>query len=117
MGNTETMIEEIDLWGNCFTEAGKKLLLSVEGCEVFLELGVPDIQNRQTIMSSRMRTILFDWISQILTEINVPMSLVAVDPQDMLFRTFSYMDAFMSKRFVKRSDLQLASVACMLVAA
>ncbi|CAK0795161.1 unnamed protein product, partial [Prorocentrum cordatum] len=37
--------------------------------------------------------------------------------QDMLFRTFSHVDAYLSRRSVQRAELQLAGVACTLAAA
>merc|ERR1712079_344423 len=77
------------------------------------------MQNKQqTVLSSSVRATLFDWISHVLTGINLPMSLDAtLDPQDLLFRTFNCLNAYISRRFVKRAELQISSVACMLAAA
>jgi len=123
------MLEELDLWGNQLTDLGKQAILSVARCEVFLELDrvprsprTPALRTSSAFGSSpvsgKMRAVLFDWISQVHTGVNAPAALDgAPDPQDMLFRTFSHVDAYLSRKTVHRTDLQLMGVACTLAAA
>lgn len=121
---TNVMLEELDLWGNPISDEGKKCVLATAKCEVFLELSRcgPASPTRQPQpqggVNCKMRAILFDWISQVHTGVNAPVALDgAPDPQDMLFRTFSHMDAYLSGRAVQRTELQLIGVACTLAAA
>ena len=96
-------------------------MLSTARCEVFLELDRPSLMFSlpvQTHITAKMRAMLFDWISQVHTGVNAPAVLEgSPDPQDMLFRTFSHVDAYLSMRPVLMHDLQLIGVACTLAAA
>lgn len=118
---TNVMLEELDLWGNELSELGKQNVLSTARCEVFLELDRPSLMFSlpvQTHITAKMRAMLFDWISQVHTGVNAPAVLEgSPDPQDMLFRTFSHVDAYLSMRPVLMHDLQLIGVACTLAAA
>lgn len=118
---TNTMLEELDLWGNRLSDDSKLLLRSDARCDVFLELDpspCPYMNTVQTAINSKMRAILFDWVSQVHTGVNSPATPDgAMDPQDMLFRTFSHVDAYLSVKAVQRAELQLAGVACTLSAA
>lgn len=119
---TNVVLEELDLWGNCLSEAGKQAIIAQAKCEVFLETcPLPprtDPVGFTTKLHSRMRAILFDWLSQVHTGVNTPWTLdSAPDPQDMLFRTFTHLDAFFACRPVERVELQLLGVACTLTAA
>jgi len=71
------------------------------------------------VVSKKMHAILFDWISQVHTGVQTPLAFDGTpDPQDMLFRTFSHMDAYLlSEGSVQRSELQLSGVACTFAAA
>jgi hypothetical protein len=119
--STNAMLEELDLWGNRLSDGGKQTILSMARCEVFLELDpapCPYMSSVQTSINVKMRAILFDWISQVHTGVNAPVALDgAPDPQDMLFRTLSHVDAYLSRKVVQRAELQLAGVACTLAAA
>ena len=113
-------LEELDLWGNPIDELSKQTILSTARCAVFLELDRPPAQapSSRSQVNTKMRSILFDWISQVHTGVNAPVGLDgAPDPQDMLFRTFSHMDAYLAHRSVERAKLQLTGVACTLAAA
>lgn len=118
---SNVLLEELDMWGNELTDHGKQVLRSAARCDVFLELDAvpcPYMSSLQTAINSKMRSILFDWISQVHTGVNAPATPDgAVDPQDMLFRTFSHVDGYLSAKVVQRAELQLAGVACTLVAA
>jgi len=119
--SAESTLEELDLWGNKLTDAGKRSFLSQARCEVFLELSPAPcsyMASTQTLVNVKMRAILFDWISQVLTGINLPLVLGGgPDPQDTLFRTFSHFDLFLSRVAVRRAELQVIGIACALVAA
>jgi len=116
-----TMLEEIDLWSNPLSPAAKRKILLAAKCEVFLESS--SLHRLSPVSSAgspnhKMRAILFDWIAQVHTGVNAPMALdSAPDPQEMLFRTFSHMDAYLALRGAERSELQLVGVACTLTAA
>jgi len=118
---SNVMLEELDLWGNPISDAGKHAVLASAKCEVFLELdrtSRPRFVTGNTSVNAKMRAILFDWISQVHTGVNAPVALEgAPDPQDMLFRTLSHVDAYLALRPVPRSELQLTGVACTLAAA
>jgi len=118
---TNVMLEELDLWGNPISNEGKQAVLTTAKCEVFLELQRTRMalgSAEGTAVNCKMRAILFDWISQVHTGVNAPVALDgAPDPQDMLFRTFSHVDAYLAVRQVQRSELQLTGVACTLAAA
>mmetsp|Transcript_25024 Transcript_25024/g.80867 ORF Transcript_25024/g.80867 Transcript_25024/m.80867 type:complete len:395 (-) Transcript_25024:187-1371(-) len=113
--------QELDLWGNPISNEGKQAVLTTAKCEVFLELQRTRMalgSAEGTAVNCKMRAILFDWISQVHTGVNAPVALDgAPDPQDMLFRTFSHVDAYLAVRQVQRSELQLTGVACTLAAA
>mmetsp|Transcript_56369 Transcript_56369/g.164796 ORF Transcript_56369/g.164796 Transcript_56369/m.164796 type:complete len:658 (-) Transcript_56369:75-2048(-) len=109
-----TALEELDLWGNRLSAAGKQALLSAARCKVFLELD--SVKPAQ--ITGMTRAMLFDWISQVHNSSTAPASLNGEsDPQEMLFRTFRHVDAYLSLRRVSRAELQLAGVACTLAAA
>mmetsp|Transcript_90219 Transcript_90219/g.255723 ORF Transcript_90219/g.255723 Transcript_90219/m.255723 type:complete len:591 (+) Transcript_90219:113-1885(+) len=115
------VLEELDLWGNQLSDLGGRALLSAAArCEIFLELDPSPCRPllaADSAISARMRAILFDWISQVHTGV-VPMAADgAADPQDMLFRTFGLVDAYLSRRRVQKTELQLVGAACTLVAA
>nr|USW07993.1 G2/mitotic-specific cyclin-7 [Crypthecodinium cohnii] len=116
---TNTMLEELDLWGNELSDRAKAELLTSGQCEVFLSL--PRVLSPAVPIdevNGRMRAILLDWISQLHTGVSSPVpGEAAPDPQDMLFRTFSHVDARLESQVVKREDLQLLGIACTLVAA
>lgn len=119
--SSNVMLEELDLWGNHISEVGKRQILNMARCEVFLELDQtcwPLSRVGGSTVNSKMRAILFDWVSQVHTGVNAPVALDgAPDPQDMLFRTYSHLDAYLSVRQVVRTELQLIGVACTMVAA
>jgi len=117
------MLEELDLWGNRLTQAGRQAILAAAKCEVFMEAGPLPPQMDPALdvaadVHSRMRAILFDWLSQVHTGTNSPLALDgAPDPQDLLFRTFTHLDVYFAHRPVQRLELQLLAVACSLTAA
>lgn len=121
--SANSVLEELDLWGNELSDTGKWALLSVARCKVFLELDPPlrpctSLTAAEAFAAGRMRAVLFDWISQVHTGGSAPMALDgAPDPQDMLFRTFSLADAYLSRQSVPKAELQLCGVACTLAAA
>jgi len=115
----EDAVEELDLWGNQLTAAGKGAVDWMARCEVFLEVdpcpGTPVLV--MSAASARMRAILFEWICQVHSGARAP--LVAdreADPQDVLFRAYGHVDAYTSCRAVGRAELQLAGIACTLLA-
>mmetsp|Transcript_9800 Transcript_9800/g.28460 ORF Transcript_9800/g.28460 Transcript_9800/m.28460 type:complete len:568 (+) Transcript_9800:89-1792(+) len=111
-------LEELDLWGNPMSAEVKRMILRAARCEVFFDDGRVRNADLMAPHTAKMRTILFDWIAQVHTGVNTPMTVnAAPDPQELLFRTFSHMDAYMACRSVPRSDLQLIGVACTLTAA
>jgi len=114
---SHTALEELDLWGNCLSESGKRVILAAAKCDVFLEAPAPSHQPRGSI-NARMRSILFDWLSQV--HMGVDTSAVTEsnsDPQSMLFCTYSHMDAYLAGHTASRAELQLLGVACTLIAA
>jgi len=116
-------LEELDMWGNKFTDKGKTALLAAARCKVFLELDDPlygqtNLSAGQAVVTGMMRAVLFDWLSEVHNSGSAPAALNGEsDPQEMLFRTFSHVDAYLSRQAVHRSELQLTGVACTLVAA
>lgn len=117
---TNSALEELDLWGNALGDQGRRALLASAKCKVFLELGLHRSQpsTPRSSHSNRLRTVLFDWISQVHTGGNAPVALDGeADPQDMLFRTLGHLDAYLSSQHVPRDELQLTGVACTLAAA
>jgi len=116
---SNSVLEELDIWGNQLSDVGKEALLSVARCKVFLEL---DLHLCPSLLpatnTGKLRSVLLDWISQVHTGGNAPVALDGeADPQDMLFRTFGHLDAYLLSRSVSRDELQLAGVACTLAAA
>mmetsp|Transcript_56335 Transcript_56335/g.111952 ORF Transcript_56335/g.111952 Transcript_56335/m.111952 type:complete len:663 (-) Transcript_56335:218-2206(-) len=114
-----TVLEELDMWGNRLTSKGKAALVASARCKVFLEMDLPRqrLSAWERLANGRMRAVLFDWISQVHTGGHAPVALDGdMDPQDLLFRTFSYIDAYYSAHSVWRSELQLTGVACTLAA-
>jgi len=116
-------LEELDMWGNKLTEKGKTSLLAAARCKVFLELDDPlygqtNLSAGQAVVTGMMRAVLFDWLSEVHNSGSAPAALNGEsDPQEMLFRTFSHVDAYLSRQAVHRSELQLIGVACTLAAA
>jgi len=113
-----TSLEEIDLWGNNISKAGKAALVAATKCKVFLELERPPPQPSAwaRLADGRMRTVLFEWISQIQTCAHGSWDS-NTDPQDLLFRTFSYIDAYFACKRVRRTEMKLVGVASTLMAA
>jgi hypothetical protein len=109
-------LEELDLWGNNISVAGKEALVASAKCKVFLELD-PAVQPSAWIRlaDGRMRAVLFEWVSQVQTGAHGALDGNA-DPQDLLFRTFNLIDAYFTRKRVKRSELQLIAVAATLAA-
>jgi hypothetical protein len=111
-------MEELDLWGNELSDAGKDMIVSMARCEVFLELD-PPLSNSTpcSALNSKVRSILFEWISQVHAGMQMPFAADGVaDPQDMLFRTYRHVDAHVARHAVQRAELQLVGVACTLLA-
>jgi len=108
---------ELDLWGNRITGAGKTALLAVAKCKLFLELEMAPCQPSAWVKfaDGRMRAVLFEWISHVQTCAHGALDSNA-DPQDLLFRTFSFIDGFFICKPVKRAELQLVGVAATLAA-
>jgi len=111
-------LEELDLWGNCISDSGRLAIVSAaKSCEVFLEL--PKTSSQPLCLQWNLgvdentRTILFDWISQVHQSIANVVERVP-DPQNMLFRTYSHIDAYLAQRPVSRSELELVGLACTL---
>jgi len=118
LGRNATL-EEIDLWGNRISEVGKALLQRAARCDVFLEVDpVRPADATFRVVNMKMRAILFEWIAQVHSGMQLPPLTrdEAPDPQDMLFRTYRHVDAYISHRPVQRAELQLAGVACTLLA-
>lgn len=117
-----TVLEELDLWGNHLTDEGKKAIIGVAHCSVFLELDPP---HRELVRSAvwpvppQTFTMLFDWISQVHIGVQSPSAFDgSPDPQDMLFRVLAHVDAFIASAGVAgRNGMQVVGVACTLVAA
>jgi len=122
--SVNAVLEEIDLWGNQISDAGKRILLASAKCKVFLEAGAACSKvsvlrgcsrNVQMLM---LRSALFDWISQVHTSGNAPVALnFSPDPQDTLFRTFNLADAFLTECSMEHPKLQLVGLACTFIAA
>jgi len=118
---SNVVLEELDLWGNALTDDGKRAILKTAKCEVFLEPGLL-LQPRPGLVDPayhcKLREILFDWISQMHTSIHAPRALDgALDPQGILFRTFSHIDAYLAEDALSHTEYQLIGVACTVVAA
>jgi len=107
-----TKMEELDLWGNKLTDSGKAVLASTK-CKVFVECDVAQPQPAAwaKLDDGRIRTILFEWISQIQTGTHGALNEDA-DPQDLLFRTYSIIDGYYGRKAMRESELQLVGVAC-----
>nr|USW07994.1 G2/mitotic-specific cyclin-8 [Crypthecodinium cohnii] len=119
---SNTVLEELDLWGNEQISAeAKSLLLKSTRCEIFLESGLvtmPGQGSADRVYHCKLREILFDWISQMHTSIHAPRSLDGtLDPQGMLFRTFSHIDSYLRAENLSHNEYQLIGVACTVVAA
>jgi len=114
-----TNLEELDLWGNKLMASGKAMLASTK-CKVFLECEVAQPQPTLWTMHTdeRIRTILLEWICQIQMFSHGAVGGVDgdVDPQDLLFRTYMFIDGYCGRKHVQRSELQLVGVACTFVA-
>jgi G2/mitotic-specific cyclin 1/2 len=111
-------MEELDLWGNELSDGVKDKIVEMARCEVFLELDPPLSPSTPcNALNTKVRSILFEWISQVHTGMQMPLAADGVpDPQDMLFRTYRHVDAYIMRRAVQRAELQLAGVACTLLA-
>jgi len=114
-----TTIEEVDLWGNQISDVGKTMIQRAARCDAFLEApGDVGLVPQGFEVNMTMRSILFEWISQVHSGTQMPPASrdVSPDPQDMLFRTYRHVDAYVSRHPVQRAELQLAGVACTLLA-
>mmetsp|Transcript_44549 Transcript_44549/g.132993 ORF Transcript_44549/g.132993 Transcript_44549/m.132993 type:complete len:385 (-) Transcript_44549:95-1249(-) len=117
---TNAALEELDIWGNALGDRGRRALLTAAKCKVFLELDIHRSapSTPRSSHGNKLRTVLFDWISQVHTGGNAPVALDGeADPQDMLFRTLGHLDAYLSSRRIPRDELQLTGVGCTLAAA
>merc|ERR1719296_242226 len=88
-------------------------------CDVFLEVDiVRPLDASLNTVNTKMRAILFEWIAQVHSGMQMPPATrdEAPDPQDMLFRTYRHVDTYISHHAVQRAELQLAGVACTLLA-
>lgn len=114
--SANSTLEEVDLWGNCLSQDGKQAILAAANCEVFLE--APQQLDADSLgINSKMRAILFDWVSQVHVGLATSAAFnLDSDPQGVLFRTFSHVDAYLACRHVVRGELQLVATACTLVA-
>nr|USW07977.1 cyclin A2-1 [Crypthecodinium cohnii] len=127
-------LEELDLWGNCMSDEVKTLLLEAASkaaarCTIFLELDAPPRCLDRSVRSGgrlsswttspRLHRVLFDWLSQVHIGVQSPAAFDAnPDPQDLLFRGMSNVDAYiLSGGVADRSELQVVAVACTLAAA
>eukprot|EP00405_Crypthecodinium_cohnii_P013173 CAMPEP_0206436930 /NCGR_PEP_ID=MMETSP0324_2-20121206/10759_1 /ASSEMBLY_ACC=CAM_ASM_000836 /TAXON_ID=2866 /ORGANISM="Crypthecodinium cohnii, Strain Seligo" /LENGTH=715 /DNA_ID=CAMNT_0053904155 /DNA_START=186 /DNA_END=2334 /DNA_ORIENTATION=+ len=130
----EGSLEELDLWGNCMSDEVKTLLLEAASkaaarCTIFLELDAPPRRLDRSVRSGgrlsswtsspRLHRVLFDWLSQVHIGVQSPSAFDAnPDPQDLLFRGMSNVDAYILSGGVSdRSELQVVAVACTLAAA
>jgi len=112
-------MEEIDLWGNRMSDVGKAVLLGSARCDVFLEVDPPCPGGASFGgVNPKMRAILFEWIAQVHSGMQMPPAAAegAPDPQEMLFRTYRHVDAYITHCAVQRNELQLVGVACTLLA-
>jgi hypothetical protein len=109
-----TTLEELDLWGNSISTSGRQTIIAAAKCEVFLELPSHRSQISPATTDPEARAILFDWISQVHQSIAMAVER-APDPQDMLFRTYSHVDAYLAQCLVRREELELVGLACTLV--
>jgi len=113
-------LEELDLWGNDgLSECGKLAMLRAvaPSCEVFVELPLVQPQpckHWNLALDDNMRSILFDWISQVHESMASAVE-GGVDPQTMLLRTYSHVDAYLARRPVPRADVELIGLACSLL--
>lgn len=117
LASSGSLLAELDLWGNKISEQGKLAIASAAPakCEVFLELPVQRTKATALSVDVKTRFILFDWISQVQASITTAVE-TAPDPQELLLRTFSHVDAYLACRPVRRAELQLVGLACTLVA-
>ena len=63
---------------------------------------------RQNEINAKMRAILIDWLLEVAAKFKLGM-LIA-------YRTVDFLDRFISQHTVKRSELQLVGITCMLLA-
>jgi len=112
-------LQELDIWNNPMSKASKLGLLVSARCKVFVEPSLLLVQpvSWLKLADGRMRAVLFEWIAQLHTSTHGQLALDGnADPQDLLFRTFSYLDTYFSSSAVQTTELQLMGVVCMLVA-
>lgn len=121
-----TSLEELDIWGNSFTDVGKLALISTAKCKVFLELDPPCVPSAlltsEDETQQRMQAELFDWLGQVHNSGSTPAVLQSKsDPQDLLFRTFKVVSTYLAQhegnRRLGHNRHQLIGVSCMLVVA
>jgi len=107
-----TTLEELDLWGNELTSSGKTVMAATKR-KVFLEHEVLPTETPSWFRHAdgRIRAVLLEWISQVQTGAHGALDGNA-DPQDLLFRTFNFIDSYYACQRVKKSELQLMGVAC-----
>jgi len=115
---SSSTLEELDLWGNCISEQGRGIIVSAaKSCEVFMELPrcprQPHGSQGSFAFDPITRTVLFDWIAQLHQSI-MSVTERARDPQNMLFRTYSLVDAYLAQCSVQRTELELVGLACTL---
>jgi len=115
-----TTIEEVDLWGNQISDAGKAAIQRMARCDAFLEVDPvrPVGAGSPSADMGKIRSVLFEWIAQVHSGVQMPPAFRdgPADPQDMLFRTYRHVDAYVAHRPVQRTELQLAAVASTLLA-
>lgn len=116
---TASTLEELDLWGNDISEDGQRALLAAaSSCEVFLELPkrppqIPGLQG-SFAFDPITRFVLFDWIAQVQQNVMAAIECVP-DPQSMLLRSYSHVDAYLAQCPVQKAELELVGLACTLV--
>lgn len=111
-------LEEVDLWGNSISDEGQQnIVAAASSCEVFLELPrlrpPPGCTPWNYALDEGIRAVLFDWVSQVHESVATTVESVS-DPQNLLLRTYSHIDAYLARRPVQRSELELVGLACAL---
>jgi len=114
-----TKLEELDLWGNLISDAAKIGVLSASKCEVYVELDYHVQLSREPLSqaSIKVRAVMVEWLSHMHDCVRLPLSRQPVpDPQNLLFRTFCCVDMYLARCSTPTVDVQLAGVACTLLA-